>query len=59
MTTSTGKTIEDVEALFNSGLFKVEDLKEGGWITDIKYVDEVSILRICVQESGISIKQFL
>lgn len=59
MATSTGKTKEDVEALFNAGVFKVEDLKEGGWITGIKYVDEVSILRNCVQVPGISIKQFL
>jgi protease-4 len=57
--TSTGKTKEDVEALFNAGVFKVEDLKEGGWITGIKYVDEVSILRICVQVPGISSKQLL
>lgn len=57
--TSTGKTKEDVEALFNAGVFKVEDLKEGGWITGIKYVDEVSVLRICMQVPGLSINQFL
>jgi len=36
-----GKTKEDVEALFEAGIYKVDQLKEGGWITDIKYADEV------------------
>lgn len=36
-----GKTKEEVEALFDAGIYKVEDLKSGGWITDIKYADEI------------------
>lgn len=36
-----GKTKEEVEALFEAGIYKVDDLKKGGWITDIKYADEI------------------
>lgn len=36
-----GKTKEDVEALFETGVYKIADLKQGGWITDIKYADEI------------------
>ena len=36
-----GKTKEDIEALLDAGIFEIEKLKEGGWITDIKYFDEV------------------
>ncbi|KAG0619939.1 hypothetical protein M758_4G177100 [Ceratodon purpureus] len=36
-----GKTKDDVEALFEAGIYKVDDLKKGGWITDIKYADEI------------------
>ncbi|KAI5063344.1 hypothetical protein GOP47_0021891 [Adiantum capillus-veneris] len=39
-----GKNKEDVESLLNAGVFEIEKLKEGGWITDIKYDDEVEKL---------------
>ncbi|MCO5558983.1 hypothetical protein L7F22_012574 [Adiantum nelumboides] len=38
------KDKEEVENLLNAGLFEIEKLKEGGWITDIKYNDEVEKL---------------
>jgi hypothetical protein len=39
-----GKSTADVEALLDKGIYSMEKLKEGGWITDIKYADEVSHL---------------
>jgi protease-4 len=36
-----GKSAADVEALLDKGIYSMEKLKEGGWITDIKYADEV------------------
>jgi protease-4 len=33
-----------VENLLDEGIFEIERLKEGGWITDIKYNDEVSMV---------------
>lgn len=39
-----GKNKEDVENLLNEGVFEIERLKEAGWITDIKYEDEVEKL---------------
>ncbi|KAH7279210.1 hypothetical protein KP509_37G010400 [Ceratopteris richardii] len=36
-----GKSKADVENLLNAGIFEIEKLKEGGWITDIKYEDEL------------------
>eukprot|EP00250_Pteridium_aquilinum_P028242 c36833_g1_i1 orf=173-2296(-) len=36
-----GKIKEDVANLLNEGVFEIQKLKEGGWITDIKYDDEV------------------
>lgn len=36
-----GKKKEDVENFINEGVYMVERLKEEGWITDIKYDDEV------------------
>ncbi|CAH9095715.1 unnamed protein product [Cuscuta epithymum] len=36
-----GKKREDVENFINEGVYQVERLKEDGWITDIKYDDEV------------------
>ncbi|VFQ80645.1 unnamed protein product [Cuscuta campestris] len=36
-----GKKLEDVENFINEGVYQVERLKEDGWITDIKYDDEV------------------
>ncbi|BBN19507.1 protease IV [Marchantia polymorpha subsp. ruderalis] len=38
---SRGKTVKDVEDLLDTGVFELAKLKEGGWITDIKYEDEV------------------
>ncbi|XP_059644832.1 serine protease SPPA, chloroplastic isoform X2 [Cornus florida] len=38
---TTGKKREEIENFINEGVFQVERLKEGGWITDIKYDDEV------------------
>ncbi|CAI9113402.1 OLC1v1013998C1 [Oldenlandia corymbosa var. corymbosa] len=36
-----GKKKEDIENFINEGVYKIEQLKEDGWITDIKYDDEV------------------
>lgn len=38
----TGKKKEDIERFINEGVYQVEKLKEDGWITDIKYEDEVT-----------------
>lgn len=38
---STEKKKEDIENFINEGVYSVEKLKEDGWITDIKYEDEV------------------
>ncbi|GMY15432.1 serine protease SPPA, chloroplastic [Fagus crenata] len=41
-----GKTREDLENFINEGVYEVERLKEEGWITNIRYDDEViSMLR--------------
>ncbi|KAI3504727.1 hypothetical protein L1887_26405 [Cichorium endivia] len=37
-----GKTKEDIESFINEGVYQIEKLKEDGWITDIKYDDEVT-----------------
>lgn len=37
----TGKKKEDVEKFINEGVYKVERLKEEGFITNILYDDEV------------------
>ncbi|KAI3688828.1 hypothetical protein L2E82_46691 [Cichorium intybus] len=43
---SIGKKKEEIESFINEGVYQVEKLKENGWITDIKYDDEViSILK--------------
>ncbi|CAH1428253.1 unnamed protein product [Lactuca virosa] len=39
---SKGKKKEDIESFINEGVYQVEKLKEDGWITDIKYEDEVT-----------------
>ncbi|EYU38164.1 hypothetical protein ABFS82_04G140000 [Erythranthe guttata] len=39
-----GKKKEDIENFVNEGVYEVERLKEDGWITDIKYEDEVESL---------------
>ena len=36
-----GKKREDIENFINEGVYQVERLKEHGWITNIKYDDEV------------------
>ncbi|KAF5934040.1 hypothetical protein HYC85_030211 [Camellia sinensis] len=36
-----GKKIEDIENFINEGVYQVERLKEDGWITNIKYDDEI------------------
>lgn len=36
-----GKKKEDIENFINEGVYEVQRLKEDGWITDIKYDDEV------------------
>nr|XP_043638923.1 serine protease SPPA, chloroplastic-like isoform X2 [Erigeron canadensis] len=38
---ANGKKKEDIESFINEGVYQVEMLKEDGWITDIKYDDEV------------------
>ncbi|CAM6084639.1 unnamed protein product [Calypogeia fissa] len=41
VSTSRGKTKQEVEELLNAGIFELPKLKEGGWVTDLKYEDEV------------------
>ena len=41
MVPNAGKKREDIENFINEGVFQVERLKEDGWITNIKYDDEV------------------
>ncbi|KAI3686584.1 hypothetical protein L1987_80264 [Smallanthus sonchifolius] len=36
-----GKRKEEIEGFINEGVYQIEKLKEDGWITDIKYDDEV------------------
>lgn len=36
-----GKKKEDIENFINEGVYQIEKLKADGWITDIKYDDEV------------------
>ncbi|KAI3686585.1 hypothetical protein L1987_80265 [Smallanthus sonchifolius] len=37
-----GKRKEEIDSFVNEGVYQIEKLKEDGWITDIKYDDEVS-----------------
>ncbi|XP_076937294.1 serine protease SPPA, chloroplastic-like [Bidens hawaiensis] len=37
-----GKSKEEIESFINEGVYQIEKLKEDGWITDIKYDDEVT-----------------
>ncbi|KAJ0571461.1 putative peptidase S49, ClpP/crotonase-like domain superfamily [Helianthus annuus] len=37
-----GKTKEEIESFINEGVYQIDKLKEDGWITDIKYDDEVT-----------------
>ncbi|KAK4567892.1 hypothetical protein RGQ29_003602 [Quercus rubra] len=46
VSSTKGKTREDLENFINDGVYQVERLKEEGWITNIRYDDEViSMLR--------------
>ncbi|KAJ9568317.1 hypothetical protein OSB04_004283 [Centaurea solstitialis] len=36
-----GKKKEEIEKFINEGVYEIEKLKEDGWITDVKYDDEV------------------
>ncbi|KAJ0829348.1 putative peptidase S49, ClpP/crotonase-like domain superfamily [Helianthus annuus] len=36
-----GEKKEEIESFINEGVYQIEKLKEDGWITDIKYDDEV------------------
>ncbi|KAI3820924.1 hypothetical protein L1987_08478 [Smallanthus sonchifolius] len=38
----SGKRKEEIESFINEGVYQIEKLKEDGWITDIKYDDEVT-----------------
>ena len=42
----TGKKKEEIETFINEGVYHIEKLKEDGWITDIKYDDEVSARKL-------------
>lgn len=39
-----GKTREEVEALLEAGVYDMEQFKSGGWVTDLKYEDELNDL---------------
>ncbi|XP_010257856.1 PREDICTED: serine protease SPPA, chloroplastic [Nelumbo nucifera] len=41
VSSSKGKKREEIEAFINEGVYEVQRLKEEGWITDIRYDDEV------------------
>ncbi|KAM0018993.1 putative peptidase S49, ClpP/crotonase-like domain superfamily [Helianthus debilis subsp. tardiflorus] len=48
-----GKSKEEIESFINEGVYQIEKLKEDGWITDIKYDDEVKSMlktRLCIAE---------
>ena len=38
-----GKTEEDVAKLLDAGVYDMEKLLEGGWVTGLKYADEVQV----------------
>lgn len=52
---SIGKTREDLENFINEGVYKVERLKEEGWITNILYDDEVQILLLFAYNLGLDV----
>ncbi|KAF8407914.1 hypothetical protein HHK36_007052 [Tetracentron sinense] len=41
VSSTKGKRREEIENFINEGVYRVERLKEEGWITDIRYDDEV------------------
>ncbi|KAJ0747811.1 putative peptidase S49, ClpP/crotonase-like domain superfamily [Helianthus annuus] len=48
-----GKSKEEIDSFINEGVYQIEKLKEDGWITDIKYDDEVKSMlktRLCIAE---------
>ncbi|KAK4479288.1 hypothetical protein RD792_014799 [Penstemon davidsonii] len=47
-----GKEKEDIENFINEGVYEVERLKDDGWITDVKYDDEV--ISLLKERLGIS-----
>ena len=38
-----GKTEEDVAALLDAGVYDMQKLLDGGWVTGLKYADEVQV----------------
>ena len=36
-----GKTEEEVQALVDEGVYDMRKLLEGGWVTGVKYPDEI------------------
>ncbi|KAL3824792.1 hypothetical protein ACJIZ3_020821 [Penstemon smallii] len=47
-----GKKKEDIDNFINEGVYEVERLKDDGWITDVKYDDEV--ISLLKERLGIS-----
>ncbi|XP_035845317.1 serine protease SPPA, chloroplastic-like [Helianthus annuus] len=48
-----GKKKKEIESFINEGVYQIDKLKEDGWITDIKYDDEVKSMlktRLCIAE---------
>lgn len=43
-----------MENLLNEGVYEMEKFKEGGWITDIKYDDEVRCLYYLCTDFGLT-----
>ena len=54
----TGKERENVVNFINEGVFDIERLKEDGWITNIKYDDEVHYWDLCISLSVSDVIQF-
>lgn len=48
-----GKTPEDVRALLDAGVYDMQVLKDGDWVTDLKYADQVE--EMLKERTGISI----
>lgn len=41
---SRGKTEEDVAKLLDAGVYDMQKLLDGGWVTGLKYADEVQVM---------------
>jgi len=39
-----GKTVEEVQAMLDKGIYDMEEFKADGWVTDLKYQDEIEDL---------------